>query len=86
MRTSVSAGSGSPLTRDQAAQDFRLARRLMRRGQVRPAFAPEPADDLRSFDQQVLQLVVDLVEAPAQVLEIGGHRRHRFNYSQQGGY
>src|SRR5260221_5565164 len=57
---------------DQAPDDFRLARGLVSGG---AAIAPFDLGNARNYldalDQQVLQPVVDLVDAPAQLFEIG---------------
>jgi hypothetical protein len=40
---------------------------------------PDARDDLGALDQQVLEPIVDLVDAAAQQFEIGDAVRHCFN-------
>ena len=58
------------MTSDEPADDFGLARRLIRRPVAVLLAGCDQRHDLRPVDQQVLQLVVDLVQAPAQAFEI----------------
>jgi hypothetical protein len=58
------------VTSDEPADDLGLAGRL-KSGLVTVFLASgDQRDDFRPVDQQVLQLVVDLVQAPAQAFEI----------------
>jgi hypothetical protein len=58
------------VTSDEPAYDFGLACRLKRRLVIVFLAGGNERDDLCPVDQQVLQLVVDLVEAAAQAFEI----------------
>jgi len=58
------------MTSDEPADDLGLAGRL-KRGLIAVFLAGcDQRHDLRPVDQQVLQLVVDLVQTPAQAFEI----------------
>jgi len=56
---------------DEAAQDLRLARRLMRCDAAAALLAVgDPRDDCHALDQQILQPVIDLVDPAAQRFKI----------------
>jgi len=63
-------GEGSAVTSDKPADDFGLASRLIRRPVAVFFAGSDQRHNLRPVDQQILQLVVDLVETPAQAFEI----------------
>ena len=52
-------------------QDLRLARGLIERHIAALLADRHSADDLGPFDQQIVQPIVDLVDMPAQICEIG---------------
>ena len=57
---------------DQPANDLGLARRLVRRDAAIAALVRgDGRYDLYALDQQILQPVVDLVDASAQAFEVG---------------
>ena len=66
----VCDGEGAAVTSDEAADDLGLAGRLKRRLVAVFLAGCDQRDDRRPVDQQVLQLVVDLVQMPAQAFEI----------------
>ncbi len=60
------------IARDEPADDFRLARRLVRgHAAVIALVRGDARDNVYAFNQQVLQPVVNLVDASAQLFEIG---------------
>ena len=74
--------AASPL--DQAAQNLRLARRLIGRDAAGALLRRHPGDDLQALDQQILQAVVNPIEATAQFFEIGLGRQHGFDRFSEG--
>ena len=60
------------IARDEPADDFRLARRLVcGNAAVAALVRGDARDNVYAFNQQVLQPVVNLVDASAQLFEIG---------------
>jgi hypothetical protein len=58
------------VTSHEPSDDFGLASRLIRRPVAVFFAGSDQRHDPRSIDQQILQLVVDLVQTPAQAFEI----------------
>ena len=73
-------GKGALAAAHEAANDLGLAPGLMSwQGDPASLMRPDARDDLGALDQQVLQPIVDLVDAAAQQFEIGDAVRHCFN-------
>src|SRR6516165_7187907 len=74
----VCDGKRTTVAPDETANDLRLTGWLERWLVAALLGRRDQRDDLRPFDQQVLQAVIDVVETLAQALEVGGSGRHRF--------
>ena len=72
IRTSVAERKRAMMARDEPAHDFGLARRLVcGNAAVAALVRGDVRDDVYALDQQILQPVVNLVDASAQLFEIG---------------